>query len=242
MKKIILALLVLSFSVFSNENTDEQVLSNEEVVVVEGLERNEVVEVKDKLETEEESTGRFIRVKAVGGIEGKARGKDNGGKKTLWDRDEDFELILEGVYRVDDTYEVAVGTGVQKFGEFLNEYEGHYAVPFYASVKRNFFKGPIYVKVLGGMAFNFETSGTKQFYADLATAEGFAGITKNDIELENGYYYGAGIGMDLGNLEIEALYTVNEVEGKFDQDGTTYYVKFDNNRISLAVSYAFEVK
>lgn len=61
-------------------------------------------------------------------------------------------------------------------------------------------------------------------------------------EIKNGYYYGAGLGLDLGNFEIEALYSVNELEGKFDYtDGTTYYSKMDNNRVSLGISYAFEV-
>ena len=104
------------------------------------------------------------------------------------------------------------------------------------SVKRNFFKGPIYIKGLGGIVYNHNSNGIKEFF--LAHIS-LTGIT--ETEINNGYYYGGGIGLDWGNLELEALYCVNELEAKFVNSTGTYYSKIDNNRISLGISYAFEV-
>ena len=124
----------------------------------------------------------------------------------------------------------------EQFGKIENSGDEFYSTPLYLSVKRNFFKGPIYIKGLGGIVYNHNSNGIKEFF--LAHIS-LTGIT--ETEINNGYYYGGGIGLDWGNLELEALYCVNELEAKFVNSTGTYYSKIDNNRISLGISYAFEV-
>ena len=241
MKKILMVLITLiSFNSFAEELIkDEDVVKEETSIQVVEDETTENVINSDEIK---EQSGKFVRLKVVGGIEGKIRMRDDDGKTTVGDRDNDYEALVEGVYRINEFCEVSIGTGVQKFGKLFNYYNGYYAIPLYFSTKYNLFKSPLYIKALGGIAYNIKSSGTSQFYSDLATVASYTGITKDDIKIKNGYYYGAGLGLDLGNFEIEALYSVNELEGKFDYtDGTTYKKKMDNNRVSLGISYAFEV-
>lgn len=237
MKKILMVLITLiSFNSFAEELIkDEDVVKEETSIQVVEDETTENVINLDEIK---EQSGKFVRLKVVGGIEGKVRTKlvGNDSKTTVWDRDNDFELILEGVYRAGKTYEVAIGTGIQQFGKIENSGDEFYSTPLYLSVKRNFFKGPIYIKGLGGIVYNHNSNGIKEFFLAHTL---LTGIT--ETEINNGYYYGGGIGLDLGNLELEALYCVNELEAKFVNSTGTYYSKIDNNRISLGISYAFEV-
>ena len=237
MKRILMVLITLiSFNSFAEELIkDEDVVKEETSIQVVEDETTENVINSDEIK---EQSGKFVRLKVVGGIEGKVRTKlvGNDSKTTVWDRDNDFELILEGVYRAGKTYEVAIGTGIQQFGKIENSGDEFYSTPLYLSVKRNFFKGPLYIKGLGGIVYNHNSNGIKEFF--LAHIS-LTGIT--ETEINNGYYYGGGIGLDWGNLELEALYCVNELEAKFVNSTGTYYSKIDNNRISLGISYAFEV-
>ena len=150
-----------------------------------------------------------------------------------------YEVLFEGVYRVNETYEVAMGTGVQKLGAMetnIKDYDNVYAIPLYLSVKRNFFKGPIYLKTNLGFSFNIPTDETKEFYKAISY--------NGESDIKNGLYYAAGLGMDIGNIEIEAMYAVNEVSSVAESStsGTTTtvsYYEFTSNRISLAFSFMF---
>jgi hypothetical protein len=104
MKKILMVLITLiSFNSFAEELIkDEDVVKEETSIQVVEDETTENVINSDEIK---EESGKFVRLKVVGGIEGKVRTKlvGNDSKTTVWDRDNDFELILEGVYRAGKT-------------------------------------------------------------------------------------------------------------------------------------------
>ena len=237
MKKILMILMTLvSFGSFAEDLVKEESIVKEEKNIETISKKNDQEPVySDEIIY---SSEKFIRLKVIGGIDGKVRtqlvGSDS--KSTVWDRDNDYEFIIEGVYRTGKTYEVAIGTGIQQFGKIDSSGNKFYGTPFYLSAKRNFFKGPIYLKGIVGIVYNYDSTGIKNFFLEHTSLTGI-----NKTEINNGYYYGGGVGIDLGNFEIEALYCVNELEAKFETNSGNYYSKIDNNRISLGLSYAFEV-
>ena len=156
MKKIFFIVMILfGFNVFSeeNENSDMNVNKVEEVVIEgnndEYLVSEETVTETDEFSNEKEDKNKMFRLKLVGGIDGEIR--DNVAKNHISEAEITYELLLESVYRISETYEVAMGTGVQKLGTmklkeigFTKDYENVYAVPLYIGVKRNFFRGNDY--------------------------------------------------------------------------------------------------
>lgn len=239
MKKIFfIIMMILGFNIFSEENESLDISANEvEEVVVEENSNDYSTDEEVIAETAEDSIekNKFFRLKLVGGIDGEIR--DNLDKEHISDAGITYEGLLESVYRISDTYEVAMGTGVQKLGLMKlteigasKDYENVYAIPLYIGVKRNFFKGPIYIKTNVGMSFNIPTDDVKEILAG--------------AQIKSGFYYGAGFGIDIGNIELEALYTVNELGFLLDKtvvgDTTTYtYSETTTNRISLGLSVAF---
>lgn len=239
MKKIFfIIMMILGFNIFSEENESLDISANEvEEVVVEENSNDYSTDEEVIAETAEDSIGKnkFFRLKLVDGIDGEIR--DNLDKEHISDAGITYEGLLESVYRISDTYEVAMGTGVQKLGLMKlteigasKDYENVYAIPLYIGVKRNFFKGPIYIKTNVGMSFNIPTDDVKEILAG--------------AQIKSGFYYGAGFGIDIGNVELEALYTVNELGFLLDKtvvgDTTTYtYSETTTNRISLGLSVAF---
>ncbi|MBN1467627.1 MAG: hypothetical protein JXM74_00750 [Fusobacteriaceae bacterium] len=237
MKKIFLVIMILlGINIFAEEINDVSVIKSDDVVISdENTATNEVV-IEETVKDDSEEKDKFVRLKFVGGIDGEIR--DNVGKKHYSDMENTYEALFEGVYRVNETYEVAMGTGVQKLGVMetsVKDYDNVYAIPLYLSVKRNFFKGPIYLKTNLGFSFNIPTDETKEFFS--------FGNTKA-VNIKNGLYYAAGLGMDIGNVEIEAMYAVNEVSSVAESStsGTTTtvgYYELTSNRISLAFSFMF---
>lgn len=242
MKKIFFIVMILfGFNVFSeeNENSDMNVNKVEEVVIEgnndEYLVSEETVTETDKFSNEKEDKNKMFRLKLVGGIDGEIR--DNVAKNHISEAEITYELLLESIYRISETYEVAMGTGVQKLGTmklkeigFTKDYENVYAVPLYIGVKRNFFRGPVYLKTNVGMSFNIPTDDVKELIAG--------------AQIKSGFYYGAGLGIDIGNIELEAMYVINELgfllNKTVDGDTTTYtYSELTTNRVSLGLSVAF---
>lgn len=237
MKKIFLVIMVLlGLNIFAEEITDGNVIKSDDVVVSdENTATNEVV-IEETVKDDSTEKDKFLRLKFVGGIDGEIR--DNVGKKHFSDMGNTYEALFEGVYRVNETYEVAMGTGVQKLGAIkasTKNYDNPYAIPLYLSVKRNFFKGPVYLKTNLGFSFNIPTDGIEDFFIDYGGA-----TSKDNVNLKNGLYYAAGLGLDIGNVEIEAMYAVNEISSVFASTGTSVgYNELTTNRISLAFSFMF---
>ena len=242
MKKIFFVIMILlGFNIFSEENENLDINANkiEEVIVEEDnneYEKHEVVATDTSdFSSKTEEKNKMFRLKLVGGINGEIR--DNVNKEHILEAGVTYEGLLESVYRISDTYEVAMGTGVQKLGIMKfkeigasKDYENVYAIPLYIAVKRNFFKGPIYFKTNVGMSFNIPTDDVKEILAG--------------AQIKSGFYYGAGLGLDIGNIEVEAMYAVNELGFLLDKTvvgtTTTYtYSELTTNRISLGVSIAF---
>lgn len=242
MKRIFFVIMILlGFNIFSeeNENLDINANKTEEVIVEENNNEDEkskvIVTDTSEISSETEEKNKMFRLKLVGGINGEIR--DNVNKEHISEAGVTYEGLLESVYRISDTYEVAMGTGVQKLGIMKfkeigasKDYENVYAIPLYIAVKRNFFKGPVYFKTNVGMSFNIPTDDVKEILAG--------------AQIKSGFYYGAGLGLDIGNIEVEAMYAVNELGFLLDKTvvgtTTTYtYSELTTNRISLGVSIAF---
>lgn len=238
MKKIFLVIMVLlGLNIFAEEITDGSVIKSDDVVVSdENTATNEIV-IEETVKDDSTEKDKFLRLKFVGGIDGEMRSHKT--KDHVLDIGNTYEALFEGVYRVNETYEVAMGTGVQKLGAMetsIKDFDNVYAIPLYLSVKRNFFKGPIYLKTNLGFSFNIPTDETKEFYKAISY--------NGESDIKNGLYYAAGLGMDIGNIEIEAMYAVNEVSSVAESStsGTTTtvtYYEYTTNRISLAFSFMF---
>lgn len=197
------------------------------------------IEKIDKLE----KTNKFVRVKGSFDLPGQVEGKSYSDNITgkLADLEAGISGMVEGVYRVNDKNEIAVGLGVQGIG-YLDTYygvqENNYAIPLYISGKHNLFNLPLYVKGLFGVTYNIGTDDLKYFIA--VQEDPSWGLTESDIKIENGFYGGLGLGLDVGKVEVEALYSINIVNATFQYNSNEYSKKLSNHRISLGLSYAFD--
>lgn len=148
-------MFLLGVSIFSEENLSMSINKSGGL----SLEGNEskykddkkVVSETDDFFSKEGEKNKFFRLKLVGGLDGEIR--DNLDKEYISDAGISYEGLIESVYRISKTYEVAMGTGIQKLGTMKfkdrglsKDYENVYSIPLYIAVKRNFFKGPVYLK------------------------------------------------------------------------------------------------
>lgn len=180
---------------------------------------------------EEFDSKKYIRIKAGGSLPGTLESDID----TL-DTGIGMELMVEGVYRATENLEVASGIGFQGHGNMDTSYgtqNSFYSVPLYISVKRNFFSLPIYAKGLGGLSLNMETDDFDYKYAN--------GLSS--VEYEHGYYWAAGAGIELGRIEVEALYSENKISFNYQESGEEKNSgKIVDKRITINLSYAFELK
>lgn len=242
MKKIITLciLSILSLPIYSNTTNKNLTLeANKDNVKAEK-------EVK-VVEPEKKIKNKFIRIKGLYGMPGEISGYKYGedGKVKLSDIDAGIEGMVEGVYRINKSAEIAMGLGFQGLG-YLDTNgvvaENNYAIPLYISVKYNLFKSPIYLKGAIGVTWNIGTDDLKTFVAN--QENGSLGLTKDSINLQNGLYGAAGVGIDIWKFEIEGLYSVNQIVANYVNpvDSKQYTREVENHRISVGASYAFDWK
>lgn len=231
MKKIFIICFIIIFSNFiycEEENIND-------------VQYNEAKKV-DKT-TEEKEANKFIRIKGNFDLPGQVEGKSYSTSitKKLADLESGVSGMIEGVYRVNDKNEIALGLGVQGIG-YLDTYYGiqanNYAIPFYISAKHNLFSLPLYVKALFGVTYNIGTDDLKYFIT--AQENPTWGLAENDVEINHGFYGGLGMGLDIGRFEVEALYSINTINATFQYSGSEYSRELRNHRISLGLSYAFD--
>lgn len=231
MKKIFIICFIIIFSNFiycEEENIND-------------VQYNEAKKV-DKT-TEEKEANKFIRIKGNFDLPGQIEGKSYSTSitKKLADLESGVSGMIEGVYRVNDKNEIALGLGVQGIG-YLDTYYGiqanNYAIPFYISAKHNLFSLPLYVKALFGVTYNIGTDDLKYFIT--AQENPTWGLAENDVEINHGFYGGLGMGLDIGRFEVEALYSINTINATFQYSGSEYSRELRNHRISLGLSYAFD--
>lgn len=228
-----------------NENKNEVVATTTGAVI---LTENTVVTTESAIVVEKKNkakTNRFIRVKGIYDLPGELQGYIVGvdGKTKLLDIDAGFEAMVEGVYRVNKSVELAMGLGAQSLGAMSTSYgvqNNYYAIPFYFSLKYNVLKSPFYLKGIAGVTFNIGSPDLKYFVAKYTDST--LGITENDVKIDNGNYLALGLGIDIWKVELEALYSVNKLSASYTAAGTTntYYSKMENARITVGMSYAFD--
>lgn len=252
MKKIITIciLSILSLPIYADTIEKQNLLSNEtEALTV----FYDDTKGKDEVENEilispiskKETTNKFIRVKGYIGFPGELAGNRFGveGTTKLADIDAGAEGMIEGVYRFSKSGEIAMGVGIQGIGNINSAgviSGNNYAIPLYFSGKYNFFKSPIYMKGILGVTFNYGTDDLKTFIVNQEDVT--LGLTKDNIDIENGLYGALGFGLDIWKFEIEGLYSVNTISSSYinPTDSKSYTRELENHRITVGASYAFD--
>lgn len=251
MKKIITIciLSILSLPVYADTMEEKKLSSNEtEPLIVFHKNTNENTEAEENIIInkiiKKEKNNKFVRAKGYFGLPGELQGYYSaapGEKTRLLDIEEGLEGMIEGVYRANENFELAMGLGAQIIGALNTTYgiqNNYYAIPLYFSFKYNVLKSPIYLKSVAGVTFNIGTDDLKYYVAK--NLDPALKITENDIKVDNGSYLALGMGVDIWKMELEALYSVNRLSTSFTADGKNYYSKFENARITVGASYAFD--
>jgi|GEM_PF-4706195 len=164
----------------------------------------------------------------------KAGGSFNGNfNKEYWNEKNKTSLNLQGIIEVQkemNSYlSVGFGSGYHQGAELEKLGENNStsnednlilfnSIPVYVTGQLYFFKSNflrIYTKLNYGYSYNFEDELAK----------------KRNIKIENGNYYGAGLGLELKAIILEIIYEVNEA---FVNEGLQSK-KTDFNRISAYI-------
>lgn len=157
-----------------------------------------------------------------------------------------FELALEGTRNIINNLELGLGIGYQQnaklktYSNHLKEkYEmGNYnSIPLYVTGKYNIttFSNGItpYIKANLGYSFNLNEKDIK--FTDEA------GITSTEsLKVDNGLYYGAGLGMEYNNFLMDIMYQQTSADAKVSFQGEkTNKKSFDHSRVALSLGYKF---
>lgn len=241
MKKVIMFFLILFSSfIYCEEENISDIQYNS---VKKNNENMQSKEINDAEIEKMSEVNKFIRIKGNFDLPGQIEGKSYSTNitKKLADLESGISGMVEGVYRINDKNEIALGLGIQGIG-YLDTYYGvqanNYAIPFYVSAKHNLFKLPLYVKALFGVTYNIGTDDLKYFIT--AQEDPTWGLAESDVEIDHGFYGGLGMGVDIGKIEVEALYSINTINATFQYSGSEYSRELRNHRISLGLSYAFD--
>lgn len=157
-----------------------------------------------------------------------------------------FEFALEGTRNITDNLELGLGIAYQQnaklktYSNHLKEkYEmGNYnSVPLYVIGKYNittFSNGIIpYVKANLGYSFNFNEKNVK-FTDEIGS------VSTGNLKVNNGLYYGAGIGMEYNNFLMDIMYQQTAADAKISFQGEkTNQKSFDHSRVTLSLGYKF---
>ena len=178
------------------------------------------------------SFANYGKIEARGGIDFGGRYHYNNNYKSQKTKKTSGEVGLEYRYEVLPGLEMGVGTAFQfhkhlKDKDSNRQNEKNYnSVPIYATAKYTF-DVPTAVKpyIKGDLGYSIN-SGKRVSEAD--------GITYSP---KNGLYYGAGIGANFKNVNVELMYKENK--GKYKYNATKYNA--DYRRVSLGVGYDFNL-
>lgn len=157
-----------------------------------------------------------------------------------------FEFALEGTRNITDNLELGLGIAYQQnaklktYSNRLKEkYEmGNYnSVPLYVTGKYNIttFSNGItpYVKANLGYSFNLNEKSVKFTDETGVTSTG-------NLKVDNGLYYGAGVGMEYNNFLMDIMYQQTTADAKISSQGEkTNKKNFDYSRITLSLGYKF---
>lgn len=170
--------------------------------------------------------GKYLRIRLGGSFPGEIQDVND----TKNDSKEGIEVMIEGVYRINDKFEVASGLGYQEHGKIkATDADTFYSIPLYISGKYNIFSGPLYAKILGGISFNKSRFDISDAYST-----------------NHGYYVGAGLGLEFGNFELEGMYSINSISFNYKttEDGEEITKDTDDMldiRIAASISYKFSL-
>lgn len=157
-----------------------------------------------------------------------------------------FEFALEGTRDITDKLELGLGIAYQQNAKLKThsnhlkeKYEmGNYnSIPLYVTGKYNittFSNGMTpYVKANLGYSFNLNEKNIK------ITDETGAASTGN-LKVDNGLYYGAGVGMEYNNFLMDIMYQQTTADAKVSIQGEkTNKKSFDHSRVTLSLGYKF---
>ena len=163
------------------------------------------------------------------------------------DKADDFgyELTIEVMREVYPNLELGLGLSYQdhgdpkskSYGAWKYEMSGFKSVPLYATAKYNIpVEGNIkpYIKADLGYSFNMDNGDFKIKDLEDGYMESYM------LKVENGLYYGIGVGAEYNNFVVDLMYKVNKAEVKLQvnkenrEKDDLYY-----SRVTLSVGYKF---
>ena len=252
MKKTILlgALLVVANTVMAKEMLPEVMPVQEEVVEVEQPDTIVAMPLVAEPEKKEE----VVKGESIYNIYGRIGG-DLGAKydsvkfegnsmnkretKTVG-----YEVGLETTVEVVENFEVGLGVLYQNHGKskkktyqdgidtFHIKLASYDSLPVYVGAKYSLpvLGGDLkpYLKANLGYSFNFINGDSK-------AEDG----TKLDTKINNGLYYGVGLGVEYKNFFVDAMYQVNEAKIKVKDSAAELKKGYDYSRVTLGFGYKF---
>lgn len=157
-----------------------------------------------------------------------------------------FEFALEGTRNITDKLELGLGVAYQQNAKLKSHsnhlYEkfemGNYnSVPLYVIGKYDIttFSNGItpYVKANLGYSFNLNEK-------DVKMTETTGEIISGKLKVDDGLYYGAGLGVEYNNFLMDLMYQQTMAKAKVTSEGVTSDKKnFDHSRVTLSLGYKF---
>jgi hypothetical protein len=143
-------------------------------------------------------------------------GVDFGGKydvDDIWDAGKaktGLEIGAEYRYNVYPGLELGGGLAFQGHKKLKNGGEGFNSVPVYATMKYSFDTGDVKPYLKGDLGYSFNTN-----------------------HANNGFYYGAGLGVSFNNFNVELMYK----ENKSRYTGWLYDGSINYKRVTLGFGY-----
>lgn len=252
MKKTILlgALLVVANTVMAKEMLPEVPVVQEEVVEVEPVDTIVAMPLVAGPEKKEE----VVKGESIYNIYGRIGG-DLGAKYDSVKSEGSavnkrgtgtvgYELGLESTVEVAENFEVGLGVMYQNHGRAKKKTHqngmmtsetklaSYDSVPVYIGTKYSLpvLGGDVkpYLKANLGYSFNFVNGDSK---ADDGT--------KLDTKINNGLYYGVGVGVEYNNFFVDAMYQVNEAKVKVKDSTSELKKDYDYSRVTLGFGYKF---
>ncbi|MGL4393071.1 MAG: hypothetical protein ACRCSK_06530 [Fusobacteriaceae bacterium] len=167
-----------------------------------------------------------------------------------------WSLGLEALYDVAPLLEAGVGFAFQSHAEQKKDtyitiedgkekensmqYPGYSSVPIYVAFKvrlLNFPKFHPYIKLDGGYSLNFIQDYLKNSQVSDVDNRTPTGAVASGDKVENGFYYGAGLGFIIFNTSTEFSYLVNQ--GKYVTKDGSFNSKLNYSR--FAVTFAWKI-